>query len=222
MKNIVLIICCLLLGNTIKAQDLTAVMHTDFDYAIISPSEHHFIFYTSFTFGYGGTCPPFTNSAFSIIDDTLYVKGYYDIRGAWPAAGCQRTDVVVYNNTIPANITHIITSTNVIKYSSAAPGYMTVENVYTRDFDLGALAVNDFNRKKISVYPNPTNGLIQIGDYKDVISCVNIYDNLGRNIQQFKNLKDNNLDLKDLDDGVYFMEIETAKGNYKEKIILKK
>lgn len=207
MKKILLLICFYFLGNSIKAQDYTGMVHTDFDYVIISSNEHHFIFHTSFTLGSGPTCPPFT-SAFSIVDNTLYVKGYYDIRGAWPQNGCERTDTVIYSNEIPANITHIITSTNLIKNIGSPPGYATVENVYTRDFDLGLLSNNQnvLYNNNIIMFPNPANSTVNINSNLEFNEIV-VTNQLAQIVKKFKQYGSKKISIDSLQDGNYYLTL---------------
>jgi hypothetical protein len=205
MKKIILLICFFLLGNSIKAQDVTGiVLSTDFDYQVISSTEHNFTFHTFFSVGYGATCPQFTDSTFTIVGNVLYVKGYYDIRGVWPQVGCNRFNAVVYNYALPINITNIITSTNVIKYSSAPSGFTIVENVYTRDFDLSLLSTSNLTTKNISVYPNPTNGNINISNDID-FHKISINNSLGQIISTINKNQSGIYNLQDIQNGLYYI-----------------
>lgn len=210
MKKIIILLCFFLLGNAIKAQNVTSiVLGTDFNYQVISSTEHHFTFHTSFSVGYAGTCPPFTEATFTIVGTILYVKAYYDIRGVWPQAGCNRFNTVVYNNALPSNITHIITSTNVINYSSAPSGFTIVENVYTRDFDLSLLATSTLNTQTISVYPNPTKGTITISNDVD-FDTITITNSLGQIIATITKNQSGVYTLQDLQNGLYYITFYTA------------
>ena len=157
MKKKLLIICLFLtIGCSLNAQDLRGlVTGTNFNYQTISTSQHTFSFQTFFNFGYGPTCPQLINPEFIIENNTLYVKGYYDIRGAWPQVGCQSSTTLNYNNTIPSNVTQIIMSTNVIKYGTTVDESEIVTDVYTRTFALN-LSISNHSSNTISLYPNPT------------------------------------------------------------------
>jgi hypothetical protein len=210
MKKIIITICFFLLGISIKAQDVTGiVLGTFFDYQIINNTQHNFIFHTYFSIGYGGTCPQLINPEFSIINDTLYVKGYYDIRGIWPDVGCDRIDTATYNYQIPSNITHIITTTNVIKYSSNPSGWEVIENVYTRDFDLSQLSTSNFNTKTISIYPNPTIGDINIPN--DIsFDKISINNSLGQIITVINKNQSGVYNLQNIKDGLYYVTFYNA------------
>lgn len=222
MKRIVLLGCFFLYTTAVLAQGVTGtVTGTTFNYQMISSTQHNFTFHTYFNLGYQSTCPSLINPTFSIVDTTLYVKGYYSILGAWPSAFCESFDTVTYNYEIPPTITHIITSTNVIGYNNTPPyipSTMTYENVYTHDFDLTALSTNSSSVQSISIYPNPSSSIINL-DYKELlVSKIQVVNSLG----QFVKTQLNNFEVIDIAEiplGVYILKIDTDRGTLEKKII---
>jgi hypothetical protein len=208
MKKIILLICFFFVENSIKAQDVTSIVTgTTFNYQMISNTQHNFTFHTYFNLGYQSTCPSLINPTFSIVDNTLYVKGYYDVTGAWPTAFCNSFDTVTYNYQIPSNITHIITSTNVISPNNTPPyipSIVTYENVYTRDFDLSLLSTSNLTTKNISVYPNPTNGNINISNDID-FHKISINNSLGQIISTINKNQSGVYNLQDIQNGLYYI-----------------
>ena len=205
MKKILLIICLFLIENSIKAQDITGiVMGTNFDYETVNVSQHNFSFQTFFSFGYGPTCPQLINPEFVIDNNTLYVKGYYDIRGAWPQAGCQSFNTITYNSTIPSNVTQIIMSTNVIKYGSSETEFEIVENVYIGIFNINLSTPYNPNKNKITFYPNPTKDKINISNDLD-FSKIYVSNSLGQIISVIDNNQSGIYDLHNIKSGIYYM-----------------
>jgi len=208
MKKLVLISCFFLFVNLLKAQGVTGtVTGTTFDYQIISNTQHNFTFHTYFNLGYQSTCPSLINPTFSIVDDTLYVKGYYDVTGAWPTAFCESFDTVIYNYQIPSNITHIITSTNVISYNNTPPyipSILTYENVYTHDFDLSLLSSSNPTIKTIAVYPNPTKGSFSISNNIN-FDKIEINNSLGQSITTINKSQSGVYNLPDIQNGLYYI-----------------
>lgn len=98
--------------------------------------------------------------------------------------------------------------------------YFSMTDIETLAF----LSKDDFTLKNenLTLYPNPTNGIIHFKNDSSSIKKIHIYDNLGRLVKQFSSLSENNLNLNDLNNGLYIANIETEKGNYSQKIILKK
>ena len=205
MKKPILIICFYFLTTTVFAQNVTgSVTNTIFSYQQVSPTQHDFTFQTAFNLGSPGSCPQLINPTFTIVGGTLFVKGYYDIRGAWQSFFCSSQNTVSYNFSLPANVTHIITSTNVITYSIVPEDFTIVENVYTRDFDLNNLSTNNFDKQTISITPNPVNDSFTISGNLD-FDAIKVYNNLGQVVKSFD--KKDNFDVSELKTGLYFITV---------------
>ena len=204
MKKILLTACLFLSLNSMKAQDITSiVIGTNFSYENINANQYNFSFVTFFSFGYGPTCPQLINPEFIIENNTLFVKGYYDIRGVWPQAGCQSLNTITYNSIIPSSVNQIIMSTNVIKYGSSVDEFEIVENVYTRIFDLN-LSLSNNSYRNIVLYPNPTKDMINISKDLD-FSKISISNNLGQIIAFIDKNQSGIYDLKDIKKGIYYI-----------------
>ena len=79
------------------------------------------------------------------------------------------------------------------------------------------LATAENNTKaRIRIYPNPASVNFTINTTEKIIS-VEIYDALGRKVQNLTNEKTNNIET--LGKGVYFVKIKTEKNEYIEKLI---
>ena len=210
MKNIFFIFIFLLSNLFVKAQGVTStVLNTQFSFQQISATLYNFTFQTSFSLGYGATCPHLVNPEFVIMNDTLYVKGYYDIRGAWPQVGCNSTDIVSYNYQLPSNITNIIASTNVIKYSNDPNGFTIVEDVFTKNFDLSTLLILNQFKKQLSIYPNPTTNSIKIDfGQKLEFATLTLTNVLGQVVtnKTVNNIENTILEINE-PSGIYFLEM---------------
>ncbi len=79
------------------------------------------------------------------------------------------------------------------------------------------------NTNRIELYPNPTSGIVNIAtkDLKGSYS-ISLFDLLGKKIKNYINLsKDvNSLDLRDLNKGVYMIELTQGESVWTEKLIL--
>ena len=76
-------------------------------------------------------------------------------------------------------------------------------------------SVNNTYEKEIKIYPNPTNGLIQIeSDYK--INCIEVIDNAGKSL--FETNK-NIIDINGLDKGIYVLKISSNNEQIFKKVI---
>lgn len=72
------------------------------------------------------------------------------------------------------------------------------------------------------VFPNPTNGLLEFKNDEAILHTIKVYDSLGRLVKMFNAISSKILDLKDLENGIYLIELNTEKGKVTRKIILKK
>ena len=74
--------------------------------------------------------------------------------------------------------------------------------------------------KNIKVYPNPTNNIINISSQNLTINQIAIYDLLGRLLEVKKtNETLTTINIQDLPNSIYFLEVKTAQGIKTEKII---
>lgn len=90
-------------------------------------------------------------------------------------------------------------------------------NIATTTFE--ALSVDEFGQdSSVTVYPNPTSGQLFVNSKYDIKSLA-LYDIQGRQVHYFNSLEENTLDITNVSRGVYFLEIETAKGKSTKKII---
>jgi uncharacterized repeat protein (TIGR01451 family) len=109
----------------------------------------------------------------------------------------------------------IIPNTASIYFDTNPP---IITNTFNTEF-VENLAVNQFDNTDFAVYPNPTNGFINIDSKKTsvVIDAITLTDVLGKEIVNQK-LKGSNLsiDLSQLSNGLYFLKI---KSNGMEKAI---
>jgi len=75
--------------------------------------------------------------------------------------------------------------------------------------------------QKIKVYPNPNNGIFNISiptNFSTENLKITIYDNLGQ-LKFTENRLTNTIDLSTFSNGIYFLEINTNQGIFREKII---
>ncbi len=73
------------------------------------------------------------------------------------------------------------------------------------------------NSSEISIYPNPSSDYINI-DTKENLVEVKIYNTAGRVVKTSQN---RNINISDLPSSLYFVKINTMKGTYREKLLVK-
>jgi hypothetical protein len=85
------------------------------------------------------------------------------------------------------------------------------------------LSNNTFDNltKQPTLFPNPTNGIIEIDLDKNEINTLQIWDSMGRLIQEIQAPSTNRIDLSNLTNGMYWIKIVTPAGNSVHKVIVR-
>lgn len=85
-----------------------------------------------------------------------------------------------------------------------------------------ALSVNEFLSSKFSVYPNPANNEITISNAENILlDNASITDINGRIVKKFKltGISEEKINISELNNGIYFLKVETSEGSLTKKII---
>ncbi len=81
------------------------------------------------------------------------------------------------------------------------------------------LGVEEFNAAQVSIYPNPTNGTVNIKS-ASIIKNITVYDLQGRKIQTIKTEAQNSeVNISALKTGIYIFSIETEAGTIMKKVL---
>jgi serine protease AprX len=85
------------------------------------------------------------------------------------------------------------------------------------------LANEDFSISNVSVYPNPTNDILNVSSLNNEINNYSIFDLQGRKVYSNKvnNLNNFSLDITNLNSGIYIIELYSENGKYSQKIVKK-
>ena len=78
------------------------------------------------------------------------------------------------------------------------------------------MGVNPIQERFNMIYPNPTNGLVNVEIQNQTIQNIKLYDLQGRLI---KEISQSQLDLSNYSNGTYFLRAQTDKGFYSYKLI---
>ncbi len=98
-------------------------------------------------------------------------------------------------------------------------GYNFVFDVY--GFTKAYLAVNDVKNNAISVYPNPVSDVLGIDSAKNIKKVV-IYNSVGQIVKTSDKLQDSKLNVSDLSQGAYFVNIVLENAETKTFKVIKK
>jgi hypothetical protein len=146
-----------------------------------------------------------------VVDASLTRITHADTNGFGKVATLQ----FILRDTITSNEFYV-TINNGIKTNNA--GTYSNLNTGTDSVALsqGITAINQIsNNSTIKIYPNPANNKITI-DANDVVD-IKLFDVLGNEITS---VKQNQIDVSNFNDGVYFIQVQTSTGTTTQKIIV--
>lgn len=132
-------------------------------------------------------------------NNLLAYNSIYALFGNNPNLSCIQVDNVAYSNTYWSNL-----KDNTAVYST----------------NCSTLNVNDAFFSTMEVYPNPTNGILNINNV--FLEKAILYDALGRitSTKIFKNSQNNDFDLSSFSKGIYYISLQTQNATTVRKIIL--
>ncbi|MGB0887445.1 MAG: T9SS type A sorting domain-containing protein, partial [Vicingaceae bacterium] len=101
-------------------------------------------------------------------------------------------------------------------------------NVTSCNFDVDistTVGIAESTRVEISIYPNPNKGLfkIDLGSFKNQNVSIQIYSLVGAIVYDKKEVETNgtyNLDLQDVEKGVYFVSVKSEEETIIKKIVI--
>jgi len=151
-------------------------------------------------------------------DDGLYVGMNYGIYYTDNGLG---NTWVPFNNGLPnvrINELEINTADNRLYAATYGRGLWR-SNVYDE-----TLSVNDFEFNDLSLYPNPASNEVNLKWNKSEAVSVRVYNTLGKLMFYGKKVNLSNgfkIDVSSFNSGVYFVKLNTTKGEVTKKLILK-
>ena len=83
-----------------------------------------------------------------------------------------------------------------------------------------SLSTEDVFASNVKIYPNPTNGVVNIQSNNAEITSVSVYDLLGKQVFATDKLIDNQINLSGLNHGVYMLDVQSGNRSVIKKIII--
>jgi hypothetical protein len=148
---------------------------------------------------------------------------------------CVNAPIVTLTGGSPAGGTYSGTAVTAGQFDPSVAGFGTFAINYdytdgngcsgnaTQNITVGCAGLDEATGNILAIYPNPTSGQFTVSSSLELISEIKVYDETGRLVQVIsKNENQVNIDLSACADGIYSLEIETASGKSRERIILNK
>lgn len=167
-----------------------------------------------FSFGYDSTCPQLSHYVTYSNSDTMELKLYYNISGAWPQVVCERTDtittVMLPNVTILKGVAFSIFENDTTIAST------------TQIQTCSPTGVESFNNDYFSlIFPNPFSTQLNFQVADNMQTTVFLFDLLGHEILQQKFTNSTTIIIDQLASGAYIYQLQNDKGVVKNGKIVK-
>ena len=183
------------------------------------------------------TFDPFTGviaeTDFIYLDEDVINNGYIDVTFDQPVSVSPNAyflAVEMYSNANDSDI-YIIDDETVPQPGQLAMIYIPGDAVYSNGdaasirmltSDENIVSLDDEELSGLSIYPNPSNGILNVDVSKNDNYSVQISDIVGKVIVDDKITSSTTFDLMHLDGGVYFVNISNNEISKTEKIVIEK
>jgi len=159
---------------------------------------------------------------------------YYHFSGCFLSNDDSSQIALYFNNNFIQQNTNQATIDNDVSPNVYGPlnySFTTVGNIIYMDitntigevatFSAPNLNQDEFIKDVISIYPNPVNDVLNISSKETEVSHINVYDLNGRVVKLFNLNIPTYIDVSDLPQGVYIIEIKTLVGVHIIKFVKK-
>jgi Secretion system C-terminal sorting domain len=116
------------------------------------------------------------------------------------------------NYTINVSTTHSASATVCDNFSSGPSG--TANYLSTDEYEI--------LKENFKLIPNPSNGFVDYLGSDIEVEQLTLFDHLGRLIEKRNQVTETEFDFSHLSEGIYIIQIDTEKGVFNQKLIIKK
>jgi hypothetical protein len=158
----------------------------------------------------------YLSHSYTVVENTINLSVCYWFNTTLPIYQINNDFLI----SVPNNLNYIINVSIFNSFSQTVCDNFSTGPTASTNY----LEIENFEeaKNKYLFYPNPSKGTIELIGDESLIKLIKIYDNLGRLIKQLKERITKNIDLYELNDGIYIINIETESGNLNQRFIIKK
>ncbi|QXP78432.1 MULTISPECIES: T9SS type A sorting domain-containing protein [Winogradskyella] len=144
-----------------------------------------------------------------------HVRVYQNLNGLWTKVGMDIDGEA--ENDMSGNSVSLSSNGSIVAIGARLNDGNGEDSGHVRVFNNSTLSVEDFKSTNISIYPNPTEGIVFINE--DRIHKIELIDMIGRSIYVIE--RSNKIDLSGKEKGIYILRVHTEKGIGVVKVILR-
>jgi len=136
-----------------------------------------------------------------------YLGGYFETNILKPSDGVENDN---FGSAVAISSNYAVVGTNKVLSEEPCSAYVFTGNWY--------VSINSVTNSKLSIYPNPSNGIVNFNNTNKNIDKIKIYDITGKLIKEFYQVE-NEIDISDIEAGIYIISIQTDNEIFTSKII---
>lgn len=169
------------------------------------------------------------NSTVGVVTAADISAGYIDVEFSTPASlapGVYYAAVELYSNGNATDI-RIADDESVAQPFDASAIYIPGDQSYTNGTAfgirmlMGSAGVNENALDGVSVYPNPSTGLVNISNANATANTIVVYDMVGKVVLTKEANANTTIDLTSNGTGIYMVEVSNENGSLVERVVIK-
>lgn len=155
----------------------------------------------------------------------LFVNGYSDLNYSFKALlGNIPENIQLYLDDSYTGESYLLQDNEVYNFSiDESIAESTAFDRFQVRFDVGSLSAINFDENfHFNIYPNPVENQLKIDmDNFEVITSIELYDQLGKLLMNNENLESLEFDVSQLQSGMYLLKVNTETASYTSKFLKK-
>ena len=169
------------------------------------------------------------NSTVGVVDAADIAAGYIDVEFSTPATlapGVYYAAVELYSNGNATDV-RIDDDETVAQPFDASAIYIPGDQSYTNGTAfgirmlMGSAGINENTLTGVSVYPNPSTGLINVTNANANANTIVVYDMVGKVVMTKEANASTTIDLTSNGTGIYMVEVSNENGSLVERVVIK-
>lgn len=164
-----------------------------------------------------------TDSEVYILNTEIADEVGINANGASDASVDGYMDITAADSWGTFSLNFTATNTFAVVYIRALGAVDGTTEVFYDNFSLveNVLSTDEFLATSIKVYPNPANNILQIDNVNQLVKSVQVFDLLGKEVYTENKLSNNQINVSNLNQGIYILKLNAENVSVTKKLIIK-